>query len=316
MDFKKIKNLVNSLREKNNFLLLTHKNFDFDAISSLLSLAIILDYLKKDYFIYLDEEIKDEFLSLPKANEISNKIEKNIENIIFLDCERKKRVSEKVLEKIENKYSLFIDHHQTNILEGNENYVFIEAISTTHIIYYLKEEIGLKDKNLSDLIMLGILGDTNFLKIEKESVVYKEVFKIILNLLEEGSDYYSLIERFYFKNWKFFRHYIELLSQIEKLDEIGYIILKEENNDEMQSGFLVNKLLEIKEIKIAFVLKKIENNRTKISLRSKGDIDVSLLVKLYFNGGGHKNAASGYLEMDLNSSLNFVLEKIKEYLKK
>jgi nanoRNase/pAp phosphatase (c-di-AMP/oligoRNAs hydrolase) len=48
MDFEKIKNLANFLKKENNFLLLTHKNFDFDAISSLLSMSIILDYLKKD----------------------------------------------------------------------------------------------------------------------------------------------------------------------------------------------------------------------------------------------------------------------------
>jgi nanoRNase/pAp phosphatase (c-di-AMP/oligoRNAs hydrolase) len=39
------------------------------------------------------------------------------------------------------------------------------------------------------------------------------------------------------------------------------------------------------------------------------------LAKEYFNGGGHKNAAGGFLEMDINSAKNFVLEKLKEYLK-
>jgi phosphoesterase RecJ-like protein len=59
---------------------------------------------------------------------------------------------------------------------------------------------------------------------------------------------------------------------------------------------------------------KQKNNGTKISLRSKGNIDVGYLAKEYFNGGGHKNAAGGFLEMDINSAKNFVLEKLRGYL--
>jgi phosphoesterase RecJ-like protein len=314
MDFEKIRNLANFLKKENNFLLLTHKNFDFDAISSLLSMSIILDYLKKDYFLYMDEEIKNEFLSLPNINKISSKIEKDFKNVIFLDCERKTLVSEEILKETEGKYSIFIDHHLSNTLSGDENYVFPEALSTTQILYYLKEELKIKDKNLAELILLGILGDTKFLTIEKDKLAYKEIFKIILNLLEEGANYFSLIERFYFKDWENFKYNVSILSKAEKLDDICYLIIrKDEIKDNYYANFS-NQLSEIKDIKIAFVLREFEENKIKISLRSKGDIDVSYLAKKYFNGGGHKNAAGGMLEMDLESALNFTLEKIKEYL--
>jgi len=314
MDFEKIKNLANFLKKENNFLLLTHKNFDFDAISSLLSMSIILDYLKKDYSLYMDEEIKNEFLSLPNINKISNKIEKDFKNVIFLDCERKTLVSEKILKETEGKYSLFIDHHLSNTLSGDENYVFPEALSTTQILYYLKEELEIKDKNLAELILLGILGDTKFLTIEKDNFAYKEIFKIIFNLLEESANYFSLVERFYFKDWENFKYNVSILSKAEKLDGICYLIIRK---DEIKNNYyenFSNQLSEIKDIKIAFVLKELEENKIKISLRSKGDIDVSYLAKKYFNGGGHKNAAGGMLEMDLKSALNFTLEKIKKYL--
>jgi phosphoesterase RecJ-like protein len=316
MDFEKIKNLANFLKKENDFLLLTHEKFDFDAISSLLSMSIILDYLKKDYSLYMDEEIKNKFLSLPNINKISTKIEKNFKNVIFLDCERKTLVSEKILKETEGKYSLFIDHHLSNTLSGDENYVFPEALSTTQILYYLKEELKIKDKNLAELILLGILGDTKFLTIEKDNFAYKEIFKIILNLLEEGANYFSLIERFYFKDWENFKYNVSILSKAEKLDDICYLIIRK---DEIKNNYyenFSNQLSEIKDIKVAFVLKELEENKIKISLRSKGDIDVSCLAKKYFNGGGHKNAAGGILEMDLKSALNFTLEKIKEYLEK
>ncbi len=315
MGFQKIKKLADFLKKEDNFLLITHRNFDFDAISSLLSMSIILDYLEKNYLLYMDEEIKDDFLKLPNINKISRKIEGFLKNVIFLDCERKTLVSEKILKEIEGKYSIFIDHHLSNMLSGDENYVFPEALSTTQILYYLKEELKIKDKNLAELILLGILGDTKFLMIEKDTLAYKEIFKIILNLLEEDANYFSLIEKFYFKDWENFKYNVSLLSRAEKLEDICYLIIKKEEIKNSYHENLSNQLSEIKEIKIAFVLKEIEENKIKISLRSKGNIDVSYLAKKYFNGGGHKNAAGGILEMDLNSSFNFVLEKIKEYLK-
>jgi hypothetical protein len=42
--------------------------------------------------------------------------------------------------------------------------------------------------------------------------------------------------------------------------------------------------------------------------------DVGYLAKEYFNGGGHKNADVGFLEMDIDSAKSFVLDKLKEYL--
>jgi phosphoesterase RecJ-like protein len=64
---------------------------------------------------------------------------------------------------------------------------------------------------------------------------------------------------------------------------------------------------------VIVVLEK-KSNGIKFSLRSKGDIDVGYLAKEYFNGGGHKNAAGGFLEMDIESAKNFVLEKLRGYL--
>ena len=53
--------------------------------------------------------------------------------------------------------------------------------------------------------------------------------------------------------------------------------------------------------------------RVKVSCRSQGDFDVSVMCQEHFNGGGHKNAAGGELYMSMAEAVELyrsVLESI------
>ena len=53
---------------------------------------------------------------------------------------------------------------------------------------------------------------------------------------------------------------------------------------------LINEPLTVKEIVAVVFFKQIEGNEYRVSMRSKGDVDVGAVAKEY-GGGGHKNAA-------------------------
>jgi phosphoesterase RecJ-like protein len=53
---------------------------------------------------------------------------------------------------------------------------------------------------------------------------------------------------------------------------------------------LVNLPLTVKEIQAVVFFKKIEGDQYRVSMRSKGSVDVGSVAKA-FGGGGHKNAA-------------------------
>ena len=53
---------------------------------------------------------------------------------------------------------------------------------------------------------------------------------------------------------------------------------------------LINLPLTVKEIQAVVFFKQIEGEQYRVSMRSKGEIDVSSVAK-EFGGGGHKNAA-------------------------
>jgi phosphoesterase RecJ-like protein len=76
-------------------------------------------------------------------------------------------------------------------------------------------------------------------------------------------------------------------------------------------GF-VNYPLTIKKMKISAMFTE-HSDFIRVSLRSRGDIDVNVFAQRYFNGGGHKNAAGGKSFMSMEDTLKHFEESIKEY---
>ena len=71
---------------------------------------------------------------------------------------------------------------------------------------------------------------------------------------------------------------------------------------------LVNLPLTVKEIQAVVFFKQSEGDEYRVSLRSKGDIDVGAVAK-EFGGGGHKNAAGCTVRGDIESLRKIFVEK-------
>jgi phosphoesterase RecJ-like protein len=311
MGLEEIKELAKILKEKDNFVLASHLNYDPDALGSLISLGIILKKLNKNFFIYFEEEIRPQFQFIPLKEKLTKNLNQKFDVAIVLDCDRLSRTGENFYSALRNKFTILIDHHQTNLKDANFNLV-MEANSTSEIIYYLAKELNIGfDQDLATTLLLGILGDTLILTVEMKKEKLLKNFEIVKDLIEKGGNYNLVVEVLKNKNWNEFKDILEWSSKA-KLEDGFLFLLVDEKEDNLEG--MANFLNQVREAKIVAVLEK-RNKGVKISLRSKNDIDVGYLAKEYFNGGGHKNAAGGFLEMDINSAKNFVLEKLKEYLK-
>jgi phosphoesterase RecJ-like protein len=62
---------------------------------------------------------------------------------------------------------------------------------------------------------------------------------------------------------------------------------------------LVNSALSIKDVQISALFTETDK-LVRVSLRSKGSLDVNEIARQYFNGGGHKNAAGGQMTIPLD----------------
>lgn len=309
-DFLKV---IEYIKDNDNFILATHLNYDPDALSSLVSMGKILEKLNKNFVIYLEEEIIEKYKFALSGIKIIKELNLDFNNVIVLDCDRLARTGDKFYNYAKDKITIIIDHHNTNQREANLNLV-LNSSSTAEIVYLIAKELKINiDNYLSTLLLLGILGDTLILTVEMDSHQLSVVFDIVTDLIKRGGDYSFIVDTLLKKNWEDFKREVTIMSQAVFEEGILWVLVTDTGN---RIESLTNTLNQAtKDVKVVILFQEREDG-IKLSLRSKGKIDVGYLAKEYFNGGGHKNAAGGFLKMKTESAIDFCLKIIKDYLLK
>ena len=190
-----------------------------------------------------------------------------------------------------------IDHHHVQGLKSEHRLSDPSAPSTTHLIYMMMKAVGIKpSKKQAELILLGILADTNrFKSVENSQTFYDvgELFSIcgksydsILSLISDT--HMSTSERLVFA--RSFRNFRLLRSP---KDDYLFII----TDCEAFQSLVADRLIECMEVDFGLAYAPAENE-IRISLRSSprfplhlGTFASILASRLSGSGGGHKHAA-------------------------
>lgn len=198
---------------------------------------------------------------------------------------------------------VLIDHHQAPSVE-QFSLLFSEVgySSTALMIYDLIMEWGgcpSLTKEISEALYLGIMTDTGCFSFGN---LTPWVYRAVADLVAAGVDVVE-INRQVFNTQSACR--IKLVGYLlsEKMvvrpqKGAAYITLTMDEKTRFRHQIgdtegIVNMPLTIKGVIFSAILIQAEDC-IKISLRSQGDqVDVNLLARQYFNGGGHKNAAGG-----------------------
>ena len=76
-------------------------------------------------------------------------------------------------------------------------------------------------------------------------------------------------------------------------------------------GF-VNYPLSIKKMRMSAMFSE-QHDFIRVSLRSRGEVDVNEFARRYFNGGGHKNAAGGKSFVSMEETIRHYIASVEEY---
>jgi len=311
--FKKVwEKIINS----NNILLISHINPDGDALGSELSLYIILKKMGKKVTVFNATKPLPKHLDfLPNFEKITNLLPNIIDLTISLDCGSFDRLG------IEKKLSFLIniDHHISNTNYGDINLVMPTYASTSQIIYELLKINNVKiDKESAICIYTALVTDTGNFQYE---TVNDKVFECAANLIKCGVEV-DYVSKMLFQRDRLSR--LRLLAKVYETIElclnakVAFVEVKKEmleitGASKEDTDTIVNNIRNLATVEVACMLRE-ENERVKISLRSKNYVDVSKIA-IKYGGGGHIKAAGATIkESDLKKLKEILKNDLKEVI--
>ena len=208
---------------------------------------------------------------------------------------------------------VLIDHHLNPDRECFDvTFSETEVSSASELLFHVLMEMPETEHQACKLpslalnaLMTGMTTDTN----NFANSVYPSTLSMASALIEAGADRDMILSNIYNR---FGENRLRLLGLIlkdlMKVTDFGvaYIILDQETLQKYDvaegdtEGF-VNMPLSIDNVRMSLLLKE-DKDRIRVSIRSKKGTSANRCARLYFNGGGHENAAGGRLNIPVDIS--------------
>jgi bifunctional oligoribonuclease and PAP phosphatase NrnA len=310
------------LKTHNRFLLSSHIDPDGDGLGGCLALEAVLRSLGKQVCTVLSSPVSDRYKFLPGSESILSEFPSDLGGskstvLITVDAPNLARLGfkEGELSRLDP-IVVNIDHHTSNEHFGDIVILDESSSASCEVIFYLcrELEIDLSWQSATNLYT-GLLTDTGRFRF---SNTVPATFEAARALLEAGAEHNQVVRKL-FDERPYARVALEgkVLNTLQRSGPIAWVVctlqMMEESGTE-DTEELVNRLTEIKDLELAFLFKEVSSQRTKVSLRARGDIDVNVIAS-QFGGGGHAKAAGARLDHDLAASVKELLSKAEDALR-
>ena len=315
MTTRTLLNLLKLIKTNKKFLIVSHISPEGDAIGSSIALALGLEKMGKSVYVINRDPVPDILKFLPSAKIVTRKIPSGKFDVMFIvDCPNMERTG---LKNLRAKITVTIDHHlllSQVIPKQSLNLIDPKASATGELVYKLLHSLHVTiDKAIATNLYTAILTDTGGFRYSNTT---PESLKIASRLVAAGADPWEITKEVY-ENFSFNRlRLVSLcLPTIEKKGKITSItvtrnMFKKTKTSIEDAENIVDFPRQIKGSEVALLFREDRRNLYKISLRSKGKVNVAKIAKT-FGGGGHANAAG----CKLTGSLREIKEKIFKAVK-
>jgi phosphoesterase RecJ-like protein len=303
-----MKKVLKALRSRSSLLIASHIDPDGDSVCSQLAIASALKDLGKRVLIVNEKPTPKKYRFLPWWDEIRTEMEGKFEYeaVLTLDAASPERLGT-IAGLAEGRYVINVDHHSSNSLFGDVRWVVPEASSTSELVYEIIRGLNVPiGRERAVCLYVGILTDTGGFRFPNTT---SRALEVAADLVREGADASGIYSQVYLNRSK---EEIALLSRLLSTIEIhdgivtmhltGEMLKEAKTNTEGFSSYL----LELGEARMGILFKEL-NGKIKVSLRSRGGINVSLLAR-EFGGGGHEAASACIVRGRLEDVKRRVLE--------
>jgi phosphoesterase RecJ-like protein len=302
------------------FVLTTHVNPDGDAIGSEMGLARFLRSQGAEVRIVNQDPTPDTLRFLEKDGLRAEVYDEaahaaafaQAERLVLLDNsapDRFGRVQPRLLDLAGKTFCIY--HHPTRETPWAETILDDASCATAEIIFELVTQAGWRpDRGAAEALYVGISTDTGVFRFNSTT---PRAHEIAAQLLRLGVQPALAFQEIYERNSVTYTRLLGQALASLRLDAGGAVasvritraMLQASDGDGVDTSEMTTALLAMDGVRVALLFRELPGGRIKVSLRSKGDLDVHRLAS-GFGGGGHRNA-SGIV---LAGALDEVSERI------
>jgi phosphoesterase RecJ-like protein len=314
-----VEKVARELRDRDKFLICSHVRPDGDCIGSTLGLLYALESMGKTVRAYNQSAIPLNFQFLPGWERISNNRQDgfNPEVMVFVDCGGPDRVAD---DFETSGFVINIDHHATNEVFGDVNYIDVKATAVGEQIFSIVEKMQIPlTPEIASNLYLAILSDTGGFRYPNTRM---HTFEVAARLVDAGANPSRIAQEFYET-----RSPESLWLQGQVLgnlhlecggtlcwSEIKWDMYKKVGGEENEPEGLVSEMRGVRGVEVSLLVHELEAGGLRVGIRSKGNVDVSALAQR-LGGGGHHNASGAYIVGDYDEIKGRVLEEARRHVK-
>ncbi len=314
--------ILNFIKERDDFIITTHLSADGDAYGAALAMAFLLDKLGKTYeIVFHDQEKQEKYKYMwgwEKILHFSRNWPKVYSSGIVVDVPSKTRIGDPAELLPQPESCVKIDHHPVEENFSNYNLVETAASSTCQLIYEIILKSGIPfNYDVANLLLSGIMYDTGRFSFSNTN---KRDFEIAAHLLSFDVNPNIVASHLFFNN------------DFDSMKTIGYGLanMKSPLNgkvcliylpldimqlaDQLDIEELANYSLAVEGVEVGLFIRQPEPDFIKVSFRSKGLVDVNKVAR-FFGGGGHIHAAGCRVRGKSEEIIQQIIEKIDDQLK-
>ena len=310
---------VEFLRGNDDFLLISHISPDADTLGSALALYAALRGLGKRAEVVCADPVPQMSRFLPNADIIRLPEEvRSHDCVVTIDCADRQRTGRCESLFLKAGRTLNIDHHGTNDLYAQANYVE-RAGATGELIYRIVTALGAKlTTEVASCLYAALTTDTGNFSYTNTT---PDTFRTAAALLESGIDL-PYLNRMLFRTvpYRKMKLHAFALMKMKLYDEgrIGITTLSHEDmascgaSGEDAEG-VIDAIRDIDTVEIAVTLREDADDSIRCSLRGKTYANVSAIATR-FGGGGHRFAAGCTLHIPLEKAAEAILREAEAAL--
>jgi len=304
--------ILKAIRARHRFVVTSHARPDGDGIGSALACGQILRVMGKQAAVVIYDGIPRIYQSLPFADRAiqSHTVPPN-DAVILLECDSTRRA---LLEGLDQCFLINIDHHASGRNFAHINWVDPTVMATAELIYRLARLACVPiDRDIATCLYTALMTDTGSFMFEGTN---EHTFTVARELVLAGADPAQCARHIYFgHSTAKMRLLGAALTHLHREGPLAWIWVTREQMDrfgarEEDCEGLVNYALSMGDVQVAIFFRELSDGRYRVSLRSKGEVNVSTVAE-HFGGGGHKCASGFSLEGPLAIAVGRVVERLR-----